>query len=358
MTRERLDQIVSGFAGAPIAVIGDFFLDKYLEIDPALSETSLETGLEAHQVVAVRCQPGAAGNVAVNLRALGVGEVICVGSIGDDGEGLELTRALRGMGAQTERLIPRSDRHTPTYHKPILRLPDGQVRELERLDTKNRIPVPPELESEIIASIRALTPEAGAIIVQDQVEEPECGVVTAGVREALAELARAYPSLIVVVDSRARVGMFRGLMAKSNQPECCGAVHPRSAAHSGPQSLRCAAALSARIGAPVFLTMGSAGMAVVMQERAQRVPTTRVEGEVDVVGAGDSAAAGIVAALCSGASLIEAAIIGNIVASVTVQQLGTTGSATQRQVGERFREFEQVWRELPPAERVEPSDAG
>jgi rfaE bifunctional protein kinase chain/domain len=356
MTREQLDEILNGFARARVAVLGDFFLDKYLEIDPALSEISLETGLEARQVVAVRCQPGGAGNVAANLRALGVGKVICVGFIGDDGDGFELTRALRAIGAHIEHLIPRPDRRTPTYCKPILWLPGGQVQELERLDTKNRTTIPPALESEIIASIRALAPEVTAVMVQDQVQEAECGVVTSGMREALAELMQVYPSLVGLVDSRTRLGLFRGMMPKCNDQEACCAVHPETPQHRGPEAIPCAAALSARVGAPVFLTMGSAGMAVVSPERAQRVPTIRVEGPLDIVGAGDSAASGIVSALCAGAALDEAAVIGNIVSSVTIQQVGTTGTANQRQLRQRFIEHEDVWRNLPQPEGLLPSD--
>jgi rfaE bifunctional protein kinase chain/domain len=358
MTRERLDEILNGFARERVAVLGDFFLDKYLEIDPALSEISLETGLEARQVVAVRCQPGGAGNVAANLRALGVGEVICVGFTGDDGDGLELTRALRAIGADTNYLMARPDRRTPTYCKPILRLRDGQLQELERLDTKNRTPVPPALESGVIASIRALAPEVTAVMVQDQVQEPECGVVTTGVRDALAELVGTHPNLIGVADSRTRAGLFRGLIAKCNGQECCATVHSQTAAHSDPQALCCAAALSARVGAPVFLTMGSAGMAVVTPERAQRVPTIRVEGPLDIVGAGDSAASAIVAALCAGAALDEAAVIGNIVASITIQQVGTTGAASQEHVQQRFTEHAELWRNLPPPEELRASERG
>jgi rfaE bifunctional protein kinase chain/domain len=355
MTRERLDEILSGFGTARVAVLGDFFLDKYLEIDPALGEISLETGLEARQVVAVRCQPGGAANVAANLCALGVGVVICAGFIGDDGDGFELTRALRAIGADTNHLIARPDRRTPTYCKPILRPPDGRVRELERLDTKNRTPVPPALESELIATIRALAPDVTAVMVQDQVQEPECGVVTNRMREALAELVRSYPSLLAVVDSRTRVGLFRGLIAKCNDQEACAAVHPETPQHRGPEAIPCAAALSARLGAPVFLTMGSAGMAVVTPDRAQRVPAIRVEGPLDIVGAGDSAASGIISALCAGAALDEAAVIGNTVASITIQQLGTTGAASQQQLRQRFIEHEDVWRNLPPPENLPPS---
>ena len=57
---ERLAQLIGRFHRLRIAVVGDFFLDKYLDVDPALAELSIETGKTAHQVAAVRHSPGAA----------------------------------------------------------------------------------------------------------------------------------------------------------------------------------------------------------------------------------------------------------------------------------------------------------
>src|SRR5512137_532700 len=93
-TESALAGYLDRLPGLAIAVVGDFFLDKYLVIDRSLSEISLETGLESYQVVAKRCSPGAAGTVTSNLRALGVGSVYAVGLTGDDGEGYELRQGL------------------------------------------------------------------------------------------------------------------------------------------------------------------------------------------------------------------------------------------------------------------------
>jgi rfaE bifunctional protein kinase chain/domain len=326
-----------------IAVIGDFFLDKYLEVDPALAEVSLETGLEARQVVSVRCQPGAAGTIVSNLCALGVGRVVCIGFVGDDGEGFELIRGLRNMGAETGDMLVRRDRLTPTYCKPVVREHGGRLRELERLDTKNRTPLPADLEDDLVASLRSIVPEVNAVIAQDQVQEPECGVVTARMRAALAELAAQHPRVVWFGDSRTRVGEYRDLIVKPNREEACAAVHSGSPAHDTDGALRCAAALSLKVGRAVYLTLGSKGMAVVTPEGLQRIAAVPVTGEIDIVGAGDSATAGIVSALCAGASAVEAALIGNLVASITIQQVGTTGTATREQVAEQLARHQAIW---------------
>lgn len=97
MTAERWQEIAARYAQLRIAVVGDFCLDRYLEIDPARAETSIETGLPVYNVVNVRAQPGAAGTILNNLVALGIGTIFPIGFCGEDGEGYELLRALRAL---------------------------------------------------------------------------------------------------------------------------------------------------------------------------------------------------------------------------------------------------------------------
>src|SRR5215467_15541473 len=91
---DRLRDITAKYGSLKVAIVGDFCLDRYLEIDPAKKEISLETGLPVHNVIRVRSQPGGAGTILNNLVALGVRELYPVGFAGDDGEGFELNRAL------------------------------------------------------------------------------------------------------------------------------------------------------------------------------------------------------------------------------------------------------------------------
>jgi sugar/nucleoside kinase (ribokinase family) len=91
-------------------------------------------------------------------------------------------------------------------------------------------------------------------------------------------------------------------------------------------------------GAPVFVTCGDRGMLVSAPE-VRHVPGIQVKGPIDPTGAGDSATAGAVLALTSGASHVQAALVGNLVAAVTVRQLGTTGTASPDQVLEALDEW-------------------
>src|SRR5580692_7123052 len=94
LSEQAVEHILTTVPRLTIGVLGDLFLDRYLEIDAALTEPSIETGLDAYQVVRVRSYPGAAGTVINNLVALGVGTIFPIAVLGDDGEGYELRQAL------------------------------------------------------------------------------------------------------------------------------------------------------------------------------------------------------------------------------------------------------------------------
>src|SRR5262245_45752908 len=97
LSQQQLEIILERIPHLTIGVVGDLFLDRYLYIDAALTEPSLETGLDSYQVVRVRSYPGAAGTVINNLVALGVKRVCPISVIGDDGEGYELLRELDSL---------------------------------------------------------------------------------------------------------------------------------------------------------------------------------------------------------------------------------------------------------------------
>src|SRR3954469_17502590 len=138
-----IDQILDALPARRIGVVGDLFLDRYLDIDAALTEPSVETGLDAYQVVRVRSYPGALGTIINILAALGVGKILPIAFYGDDGEGYELQQALDRMPAiEKGGLYVTPQRRTPTYTKPMLHHGDELPRELNRLDIKNREATP------------------------------------------------------------------------------------------------------------------------------------------------------------------------------------------------------------------------
>lgn len=339
LKQDVLEGILERLPSLCVAVVGDLFLDRYLDLDAALTEPSLETGLDAYQVVRVRAVPGATGTVINNLVALGVGRILAVAIVGDDGEGYELRRALDALGTVDCRWVSAATgRRTPTYTKPLLHESGRPPRELNRLDIKNRNVLSAPDEAEVLRGLADAWTSSDALVVLDQVSEPDCGVVTARVRHELALLGAADPGKPVLADSREQIGLFRSVAVKPNARECIRAVRGTG---EGPRSESVPVReLCRQTGRVVYCTLGGDGILLAEPESGMdvRVPAFPVFPPIDPVGAGDSTSAGIVCALSAGTTPVQAAAFGNLVASVTVQQFGTTGTASPDQLRSRWRE--------------------
>jgi sugar/nucleoside kinase (ribokinase family) len=178
----------------------------------------------------------------------------------------------------------------------------------------------------------------------DQLAVEGYGVLTPRVREELANIAAANPKLIVYADSRSFISKFRNMIIKCNDHEAMHIIHPEKtiapdAAIDTAEAGACLLELSKLSGKEVFVSCGSRGVLVKGAADPLLVPAVPVPPPIDIVGAGDACSSGIVSALCCGASPEEAAALGNIVASITIQVIGTTGTATVEQVRERFKAY-------------------
>ena len=334
MNLERLDDILSRFRTLTICVLGDFYLDRFLDIEAGQTAPNAEAGPEAYQVTQVRCEAGAAGAVVTNLCALGVGAVRVISCIGVDGEGFELARVLARVGAETSALLESSRMRTPTFVRPLVRPADGPPKPLHRLDIHNRQPLAEETESELLRELRACLAEAGAVMVVDYVAEPNWGIITERMRENLCEIAAARPETIFFAQSTARVGEFQNMATKPSLREAARAVgRPDTGT---PEPMELALALRQRTHAAVYLALDADGLMLADEGGARLIPGFPAEAVVDPVGAQDAAAAAITASLCAGASPEEAGIIGNLAASVAIEQVGAAARVTPKQLRRRL----------------------
>ena len=335
MTPARFAEITDRYPSLRLALVGDFCLDRYLEIDPTRVETSIETGLPVHNVVRVRSQPGGAGTILNNLVALGVGHVIPIGFYGEDGEGYELQASM----AKSPRVWMMCFRRTPlrrtfTYCKPLVLHPGQPPVELNRLDSKNWTPTPALIEGTLMASLESVARELQAVVVLDQVDIPDTGVVTHRMLQALDQLRRVRPELPIVGDSRRGLRGWPPIIFKMNAAEL-SALTGLPADAELRQISEAACALAKQNGSEVFITLSERGiLGAAPNGEVEHVPCHPLRGPIDIVGAGDSVTANLTAALAAGATLREAIELANAAASIVVHQLGTTGTASVPQIRE------------------------
>ena len=306
-----------------IAVFGDFCLDKYLYIDASRDELSAETGLTAFQVVEKKLYAGAAGTITNNLCTLGA-KVYCVGILGDDGEGYELERCLKNVGAETRLMVHAADRNTCTYEKPI-RCQKGSEVEINRLDIRNFTRTPMPLQEELVRNLQTAVDLSDAVIICDQFREEDFAAVTAYVRDALEILAEKHSKVVFYADSRAHADKFSNCIIKCNQREIAGIFGVCPDSINADAAIEFAELLYKKNNKPVYVTLGEYG-SIVFDGRPHKVPAFPVDEPIDIVGAGDAYNAAAVFALTKGAGFEEAALVGNAASSIVIKQIKATGT--------------------------------
>jgi rfaE bifunctional protein kinase chain/domain len=300
-------------------VVGDICLDRWCYYDPAASEPSRETGLPRVAVVSTVVTPGAGGTIANNLVALGAGRVSVLGAIGQDGFGFEIEHALADRKIDYSLLVASRSMQTFTYTK-LINTHTG-VEDLPRCDFINCSRLPADVENQLIANFNAHFHEFDVILVSDQAETPQGGVVTEWLRDLIADVAERYPEKVIVADSRARIELFRNVVAKPNCEEaaqaCC-----RLFGATDYQRLRLI------IGSrPLVVTQGDRGVLLVEESGEHLVPCERIPNPIDICGAGDSFAAALALALRAGGDFPTAIRFGNLVSGITIMKKGTGTAA-------------------------------
>jgi rfaE bifunctional protein kinase chain/domain len=327
MDSQTLVKLLADIRGVRIGVVGDFCLDAYWTLDASLSEISIETGLATRPVRSQRYSLGGAGNVVNNLAAMGVRRVSAFGLLGSDPFGRELLRIMQGLQVDTAAMLTQEQGwSTPVYIKPV----EGEL-EQGRIDFGNANTMDPSTGRSLLSALREALGSLDLVIINQQLLH---GIHTEEFRRELAALI-GKTRIPFISDSRAFSDSYTGAMRKLNDREAlrlCGVEWESDDAVPRVDTARAAETLFARWKTPVFVTRGARGMLVRDAGGTRDIPGLLILGRIDTVGAGDSALAGIAAALAAGRDALAAADLGNFTAGVTVQKLFITGTASPEEI--------------------------
>ena len=238
------------------------------------------------------------------------------------------------LGVKLSQFIQTTERRTFTYCKPLVVTPGMPPVELNRLDSKNWTRTPALLQGQLINHLLTLAESADAVILLDQVDMPETGVVTSKLLDAVKELAKRKPDLPILADSRRGLRDFPPVVFKMNAAEL-SALSCTKAGLSLDEIKEIALTLAREHARAVFVTVAERGIIGASPwGDTEHVPALPIRGPIDIVGAGDAVTANLAAALATGAKLREAVELANAAASVVIHQLGTTGTASVPQIRE------------------------
>lgn len=328
MTREKLQKLLDDIKSVKVAVVGDFCLDAYWFIDESMSEISVETNQVTRPVSKQRYTPGGAGNVANNLAAIGVKEVMAFGVTGNDPFGTAMVGILKESGINTDNLLVQTDNWaTHTYAKPYI-----EENELNRVDFGNFNHLAKETADNLIDNLTSAVNIADAVIINQQVPS---GIHTDYFKKRIVEVILKYPGKIFIADSRNFNDFYTGSLRKMNDTEAlrlCGKIRKPDELIPIDELKQAADELLDRYHKPLFITRGARGSVTVDSKGITEIPGLLIMSNVDTVGAGDSYLAGAASALAAGYDMADAATFGTFVAGVTVQKLFQTGTATPEEI--------------------------
>ncbi|MCK5129410.1 MAG: hypothetical protein KAQ68_06145, partial [Clostridiales bacterium] len=89
----------------------------------------------------------------------------------------------------------------------------------------------------------------------------------------------------------------------------------------------------------VCMTLGDSGCLYVNKSGTVYIPTKKVTSPIDICGAGDTFISAFACALATGVKGYEAAFFANIAASIIVKKIGMTGTATQKEIIQKYNQI-------------------
>lgn len=334
MGSTELLAVIENWRAKRIVIVGDVMLDEYLW--GTVSRISPEAPVPVVEIKNQTVRPGGAANVAANIKALGA-EPLLVGVVGSDPAARLLRDALKSQDIDDGGLVTDPDRPTTLKTRII-----AHNQQVVRADREFTGPIPPAVEDALLDRLEGILGGADAVIFEDYNK----GVLTPRViAEAKARAGRR--GLLRTVDPKLEQFFEYGgvELIKPNLREAEAALGRRL---SGYEDVAAAGqALLERLGcASLVITMGERGMVLFRPGTAPEVVPAVGRREVrDVTGAGDTTIAALTLGLAAGASLVQAARVAAVAASLVVGKVGAVPVALEELV-EAVRELGEAG-ELP-----------
>ena len=299
------------FSQSSVLIFGDVMLDRYWH--GATSRISPEAPVPVVKVEAEEGRPGGAGNVALNVTALG-GSATLVGLSGRDEPGDILDRQLAGAGVAT-RLVRQSQFPTITKLRIISR-----HQQLIRLDFEDGFP---GLDDDaLLANFKAALDDCDVVVLSDY------GKGTLREVPDFIRAARVAGRQVLVDPKGTDFTRYRGAtLITPNLSEfeaVVGTCRDEDTLVERGQQLLSDLDLQA-----LLITRGEHGMSLLQRGREPHHLPAQAREVFDVTGAGDTVIATLAAGLASGLPLDSATQLANTAACVVVGKLGTATATAQ-----------------------------
>ncbi len=315
ISSNRFNEITSKFKTIdPIIVVGDVGIDKYTFGE--VKRISPEAPVPVLEVTKEWLKLGLAANISHNLNTLGVKSTLC-GVVGEDNNANLFDNLLEDEMLNTWGIVRTKSR--PTIFKERV---TTNTQQICRIDYESSDSIDEETEQKILNRINEFGGTHKALIIEDYAK----GTLTKNLISSLISKFKENGKLVAVDPGRSTPPLYYkgATLLKPNLTEA--KIMVESLGYREKKLENMAKILVEKLDLQMLvITLGAEGMALVdvkNQPELKIIPT--VANEVfDVSGAGDTAISVLTSSLLAGATLEEAAWIGNCASGVVVGKKGT-----------------------------------
>lgn len=315
ISKDKFESLTKQFSSIdPICVVGDIGIDKYTYGE--VKRISPEAPVPILEVTKEWLKLGLAANISHNLKTLGIKSTLC-GVIGDDMNANVFENLLEDEKLNTWGLVRTKTR--PTIFKERV---TTNTQQICRIDYESTESIDEATQSKLYSRVEEFSKNHSALIIEDYAK----GSLTKKLIEDLIVKFKAEGKLVAVDPGRTTPPLFyKGCdLLKPNFVESKAMVE--SLGYKEKKLEKIAEILVDKLAVTkLVITLGADGMALIDTKNSNQleiIPT--VANEVfDVSGAGDTAISVLTASLVAGATLREAAWLGNCASGVVVAKKGT-----------------------------------
>jgi rfaE bifunctional protein kinase chain/domain len=312
------------FSTKRVLVIGDVMVDAYLM--GKVNRMSPEAPVPVVDLFEKDERIGGAGNVALNLAALGASPIIC-SVIGADSEGERLIQLFKDSNISTDGMYASSNRRTTVKTRVL-----SNNQQLLRIDSEDTTLINSSEETQLLSQITSVL-ESGidGIIFEDYNK----GVLTPSLISAVLALAKAHQIPTTVDPKKDHFFEYKGCsLFKPNLKELKEGLQVDFDFSSNKEAFLSAVSdLQSRLGNSIsFITLSEHG--VFIQEEEPIFISAHLRNIADVSGAGDTVIAVATLCLISGADVQTIAAISNIAGGLVCEQPGVVSIEKERLLNE------------------------
>ena len=301
------------FNGLRILVIGDVMLDAY--VMGKVNRISPEAPVPIVSLENEDARIGGAGNVALNLLALGAKPIIC-GVIGEDSSGDKLLNLFEKNGISTDGLVKSMARKTTVKTRVI-----SNKQQLLRIDSESTFPLLESEEIKLNNTIQNIINQGvDGIIFEDYNK----GVLTDSVIQNTIKIAKEKDIPTAVDPKKENFLSYKGVsLFKPNLKELKEGLNLNFDFNSNKELFeKGLEVLEEKLHNEIsFITLSEYGVFIKNQTEKYYVPA-HMRSISDVSGAGDTVIAVATLCLISGASTKQIAEISNLAGGLVCEKSG------------------------------------